>query len=245
MMKKRSHLIVLFTILALALSACSVTIFHGSGNIITETRVITDFHGVDLTALGDLSIQQGEKDELRIQADDNLMHHIISEVHDGILTISFDDNKWSNFYTSSESIKFYLTVKDLDAIQFSGAGKITVEDVSSPTLSVSLNGVGSIYIENVTADSLNINLSGAGDLSVDGIVTNQNINLSGVGSYHAADLDSQSATITLSGAGSATIWVEDSLDVHISGIGSVGYFGDPHVIKSISGLGSLIEKGTK
>ncbi len=244
-MKKQTRFIILLILLAVASSACSVTVFHGSGNIINETREVSGFHGVELTALGNLSIQQGDQEELRIQADDNLMHHIISEVRDGILIISFDDNKWSNFYTSSESIKFYLTVKNLDAIQFSGAGKITVEDVSSPTLSVSLNGVGSIYIENVTTDNLNINLSGAGDLSVDGIVTNQNINLSGVGSYHAADLDSQSATITLSGAGSATIWVEDSLDVHISGVGSVGYFGNPHITKSISGLGSLVEKGTK
>jgi hypothetical protein len=244
-MKKQTRFIVLSMIMAIALSACSVTVFHGSGNIINETREVSGFHGVALTALGDLSIQQGDKEELRIQADDNLMHHIVSEVHDGILMISFDDNKWSNFYTSSESIKFYLTVKDLDAIQFSGAGKVSVENVSSPTLSVSLNGVGSIYIENVTTENLNINLSGAGDLSVDGTAANQNINLSGVGSYHAADLESQSATITLSGAGSATIWVRDSLDVHISGVGSIGYFGEPLITKSISGLGSLTEKGTK
>jgi hypothetical protein len=244
-MKKQTHFILLIMILAFALSACSVTVFHGSGNIITETREVSGFHGVELTALGDLSIQQGDKEELRIQADDNLMHHIISEVHDGILTISFDDNKWSNFYISVESIKFYLTVKDIDAVQFSGAGKISVEDLTTPNLSVSLNGVGSIYIENVNTDNLNVNLSGAGDLSVDGVAANQNVNISGVGSYHAADLESQDATITLSGAGSATIWVHDSLDVHISGVGSVGYFGEPQITKSISGLGSLTDKGTK
>ncbi len=244
-MKKQIHFILIFVILAFALSACSVTVFHGSGNIISESRDVSGFHGVELTALGDLFIQQGDKEELRIQADDNLMQHIISTVHDGILTISFDDNQWSNFYTSGESIKFYLTVKDLDAIHFSGAGKISVEDVVSPNLSVSLNGVGSIYVENISTDNLNVNLSGAGDLSVDGVASNQNVNISGVGSYHAADLQSQSATITLSGAGSATIWVHESLDVQITGVGSVGYFGDPRITKSVSGLGSLMDKGTK
>ena len=43
--------------------------------------------------------------------------------------------------------------------------------------------------------------------------------------------------------GSAVVWVENTLDVNVSSVGSVTYFGDPEVTQNISGLGSVNSKG--
>jgi len=100
-------------------------------------------------------------------------------------------------------------------------------------------------LSHLTADKLTVQLSGAGSLNADGAVTSQDINLSGVGSYSAADLKSITASVSLSGVGSATVWVINTLDVTVSGAGSVGYFGEPQITKNVTGLGSLVNKGTK
>ena len=67
----------------------------------------------------------------------------------------------------------------------------------------------------------------------------QEIELSSVGTYSAGGLESARARIALSGAGTATLWVTEELDVDISGVGSVDYYGDPVVAPEISGLGRL------
>jgi hypothetical protein len=230
---------------ALFLGACSVNVTHGSGHIITEDRSVSGFHAVELTALGDLTITQGDKESLSVQADDNLMKLIHTDVVNGVLKISFDGSVWSSYYVSGESIKFHLTVINLDDLRFSGAGKITVENLKTTDLSATLNGAGTLSLDNLSVDQLTVQLAGAGSLNADGKTTSQTINLSGVGSYQAADLQSTNATISLSGLGSATLWVVDNLDVQISGAGSVSYFGEPTIVKNITGLGSLVNSGTK
>jgi hypothetical protein len=235
----------LFLIGTIVLSACSISVVEGSGHIITENRDVSGFHAVKLSALGDLTITQGSAESLSIQADDNLMKLIRTEVVNGVLEISFDNNAWTTYYLSGESIKFDLTVINLDSISFTGAGKITVENLNVPNLSTSLTGAGSMALSHLTTNKLTVQLSGAGSLTADGTVTSQEINLSGVGSYQAADLQSTDASVSLSGVGSAIVWVTNTLDVTVSGAGSVGYYGEPVVTKNITGLGSLVNKGTK
>jgi hypothetical protein len=242
---KLKHLSLFFLIGAVVLSACSISVVEGSGHIITENRSISDFHAVKLSAFGDLTITQGTSESLTVQADDNLMKLIRTEVVNGVLEISFDNNTWTTYYMSGESIKFDLTVVNLDSISFAGAGKITVTNLNVPELSTSLTGAGSMSLSHLTAEKLAVQLSGAGSLNADGTVSTQEINLSGVGSYSAADLKSTDASVSLSGVGSATVWVTDTLDITVSGAGSVGYYGEPQITKNVTGLGSLVNKGTK
>ena len=208
----------------LVLTACSLTIITGSGKIITEERVVTGFHGVEMTAYGNLQISQGDAESLVIQGDDNLVRHMTTEVKNDILVIRFDDN-YGNIYKATEPVEFTLVVKEIDQITFSGAGKIITEDLVVETLAVSLSGAGDIEIEDLTAANLSVSLSGAGDIEVDnltaenlsvalsgagnfnlsGLATNQSITLSGVGNFNAEDLESQTGTVILTGAGNATV----------------------------------------
>jgi len=47
------------------------------------------------------------------------------------------------------------------------------------------------------------------------------------------------------GRGAAVVWATQNLDVNISGVGSVSYYGDPTVTQVISGLGSVQHLGDK
>jgi predicted small secreted protein len=241
---KKIFLISLIVFAMLSLAACSFTVIQGSGHVITDERIISDVHGVDLSAYGELNIKQGTTESFTIQGDDNITPHIISEVRNGILYIQFDD-KWGSFYRSSEPIQFNLTVKNIDTISFSGAGSIKSNDLTADSLTISLSGAGDIEFNNLQVNNVDVNLSGAGNVHLTGATVSQKITLSGVGNYNTQDMSSKSATISLTGAGNATVWVSDTLDVHISGAGSVSYYGQPQITKEISGLGSLRPKGDK
>lgn len=241
---KKITLISIVLVALISLSACSFTVINGSGHVITEERTVSGIHGVDLSAYGELNITQGNTESFSIQGDDNIVPHIISEVRNGILFIQFDD-KWGSWYRSSETIQFNLTVKNIDTITFSGAGSIKSTGLNANTLAISLTGAGDVEISNLQVNTVDVHLSGAGNVHLTGKAVTQKLSLSGVGNYNTEDMKSQIASISLTGAGNATIWVTDSLDVHVSGAGSVSYYGQPQVTKEITGLGSINQKGEK
>jgi len=234
------HILVVFFLIAI-ISVTSVScnwtigLVRGSGDIETEERDVSDFHEVHLSGTGDLIITQGEKESLVIEADDNVIPLIETEVSMEILTIGF--KRGYNFVPTSD-IKFYLTVKELDEILLSGAGSVICGDFDAGELEIGISGAGDIDFR-LNADVVRVNSSGAGDINLSGTVDRQEINLSGAGKYDAGDLESRECDITVSGAGSATVNVSQELDINISGVGSVNYKGSPDIQQKITGLGRI------
>jgi hypothetical protein len=106
-------------------------------------------------------------------------------------------------------------------------------------------GTGSISIGALTATDLVVNADGTGNIELAGKVVNQELDLTGTGDYDAPDLESQTATVSVTGTGGVVIWVLDSLDVEITGISKLSYYGNPEVTQNITGTGSLTSLGDK
>ncbi len=229
--------IALISIIVLFTVSCkwSVGVVRGSGNIITEERDVSDFSRVHLSGTGDLIISQGDEESLVIEADDNVIPLIETDVFGGELTIRF---KRGYSFVPNSSMKFYLTVKELDKISLSGAGSISGENFEAEELEFEISGAGDIDFD-INAETVEVYLSGAGDISLSGEVERQKIRLSGAGKYDGEDLESKLCDITVSGVGDATVNVSEELDVNISGIGNVNYIGSPRVEQKISGLGKI------
>jgi Putative auto-transporter adhesin, head GIN domain len=188
----------------------------GSGNVKTESRNVSGFQAVSLSGVGNLTIDQNGTESLTVEAEDNLLPYIQTDVQGNRLIIGSKDNTSLN---PTKPINYRLTVKDLNSIDLSGAGKITGADINTPKLMV--------------------NVSGAGDITLTGKADSQDINLSGAGNYHGDNLAGKDVKITTSGAGSAVVQVSDTLDATVSGAGAVRYIGDPQVKQNVSGAGSV------
>jgi hypothetical protein len=71
------------------------------------------------------------------------------------------------------------------------------------------------------------------------------INLSGSSGFDGGDLEIQDLTITCNGGGNAMVWVEDSLDVNLSGGSTLEYYGDPDILRQdLSGGSNLKALGS-
>lgn len=220
-----------------------VGVVRGSGNVVEEERQVSGFTGVALGGIGDLTIEVGEEETLRIEAEDNLLGYIETEVRDGTLRIQSRDKV---NLKPKRSIRFYVTVKELDTIVLSGLGDIEVPDLETSRFAVRISGMGDVKAGELNADRLDGIISGMGDLEIaGGQVEAQNIIISGVGEYRAGDVRSDAVEITTSGVGSATVWATETLDVLISGSGSVNYYGTPRIDFSRSGSGTLNSLGDR
>jgi hypothetical protein len=213
-----------------------------------ETRIFSGLTGVHQKGVGVMLITQGDKDELRIEADPEIRSRIITEVKDGVLVIRHDHDfvDWMRLWTKSlDPLRFFLTLKDIRTIKLSGAGTIKAPSVKGDTLELINSGAGAQTIENLDVRTFKAELSGAGSMEMAGKVDEQVIKLSGAGSFNGARLESRKTEVKLSGVGSASVWVKESLAVNLSGLGSIEYYGEPQVTEKKTGLGSLKSLGKK
>ena len=229
-MRKRGLIVALVLGLMVTTLACGGIVggpTKGSGTIIKAEKEVSGFSGVTLAAAGNLIIEVGSAEELRIEVDDNLVQQYAADVDSKMLTIKLKDGAQVE---PTEEVNFYLTVKELDTIVLAGAGNVEVESVRAGQFSVELSGAGDIAMAGLNADSLDVEISGAGSLEIEaGWVNEQTVVLSGAGDYMAEGMQCGTASIEITGAGSATVWVATQLEVAGTGTGTVEYVGKPEV----------------
>jgi putative autotransporter adhesin-like protein len=211
----------------------------GSGNVISESRDVGDFTEVVLSGVGQLHIAQTGSESLTIEAEDNIVPLLTSEVRGQRLVLGTEPGA---HFSPKRPIRYTLTVKDLSAIRISGAGNVDVPALGTASLRLELSGAGNLTVTGLAADSLDVSLSGAGSATCAGEVRSQDVRISGAGSYHGDDLASVNARAVISGTGSAQLRVSEQLDARVSGVGSIVYSGNPTLRKSISGVGHVSQR---
>lgn len=236
----RRGFMVLAVVAMLAVTGCGVMPIRtvsGSGNVVSEVRDVEGFDRVTISGIGTLYIEQGEEESLVIEAEDNLLPYLESEVRASTLELGIDTPGLN--LRPTEAIRYHLTVRSLVDVETSGTADIYIESLTTTDLNIGISGLGDVTINTLTADTLRTDVSGSGDVMLAGAVSEQEVHISGLGNYDAGELESDVVEITMSGSASATVWAKESLDVEISGVGDVEYYGSPDIQQQISGLGSL------
>jgi hypothetical protein len=211
----------------------------GSGTAKSVTRPVARFTQVALVGQGSLIVQQTGAESLRIEADDNILPFITSEVSDGRLTLSTNLNRPFNFFLLRTPIKYVLTVKDLSKVNITGSGSVAIDSLSTSQLTLAIDGSGSATLSHLSATTFLANIAGSGDMTLSGQAQQQVITIDGSGSYHGANLASDQANITINGSGNVSVSVMSMLTIHIAGSGDVRYCGNPTIEQDVSGSGSI------
>jgi Putative auto-transporter adhesin, head GIN domain len=205
--------------LAVVISACSSTTgsaVTGSGNLRTESRDVGGFSTIELTGSGNVIIEQTGTESLSIEAEDNLLPDLTSDVSSGTLELGTTEG---TDLQPTLPITYRVTVHDLAGLQMSGSGSVTAA--------------------GITTSAISIDISGSGDVTLAGTADDQTVTISGSGNYRAGDLATRNSTAAISGSGTITVDASDVLEAEISGSGDVSYIGDPQISQDISGSGEL------
>jgi hypothetical protein len=220
--------------LVFILTACAFGI-EGSGKIATETRTVEKFSGVELKNAANVFITQGETQEVKIEAEDNLIQHITTKVKNNELIIDCEEN-----ITSHEPINVYITVKEICLLELSGSGNITTKnEISCDHLTLHLGGSGEMKVA-LKSQSLKATLSGSGNMNLSGSVSESDLRINGSGNVNAQKMKSFTSSVNISGSGNTKVDVGNELNVNISGSGNVQYVTEPAKINTkITGSGEV------
>lgn len=211
----------------------------GSRKIESETRQLDGFDAISIRYPGEFVVKQGKEPSVTIEADDNLLSQLTTDIRGGTLVIENGEERYSRRVRPSRDVKITITVTDLSEIGFSAAGTLVVDGLKTDSLELKLSGAGDARLKDLDVNTLTATLSGAGKITLDGKADDVRVIISGFGDFNGANLQSLTAEVQISGAGSATLRVQDELTARVSGAGTVNYYGDPKITQSISGAGAV------
>ncbi|WEK35733.1 MAG: DUF2807 domain-containing protein [Candidatus Pseudobacter hemicellulosilyticus] len=229
--------------LLLAFSSLYLTACHfsgdsvkGNGHVVTEDRNVPGFEGVRSSGSSDLYVSEGAQ-SLKIEAEENLLPYIETEVRDGILRIGVRDNTWMR---TTKDVKIYISAPTFKVIRSSGSGDIIGQSrISNPDrIEVGVAGSADINLE-VDAPELESEIAGSGNVDLKGVTRNLKAKISGSGNIRAGELQTENTEIRIAGSGDATVFASVKLDVRITGSGSVKHKGGAQVNTHVTGSGSV------
>ena len=216
----------------------------GSGHVIAQEREVTEFSSIQVDYPAQVIVQQGDRQSVLVEAEDNLLPALKTQVHSGVLEVVYESSSRKHI-NPTEPVKIMIVVKDLNEMNLTSAVDLVIEGFQAEDLKLSLSGAGNARLTNVSLRNLSVSLSGAGSMSATGTADILALDIRGLGGFNGKQLHGQSANVALSGAGSATLWVDDQLDAQISGAGTVNYYGSANVSQHIYGLGNVTHLGAK
>ncbi len=235
------HLRALVLVLAAGLLAsCSFggkNIITGSGNVITENRIVGVFTRLVVSCTADVQITQGGPQTVSIEGEDNIVRLIDTSVSGGTLTIDIQSDTG---FSTTKPLVVFITVPEIESIRASGSGNVVMAKWSTSSANLETTGSGNITIDDLATDSLTARLSGSGDIILNGgSAVSEKINASGSGKFNGELVPSKRAEATTTGSGSITIWVSDTLAASTSGSGDIQYYGSPQLSEHITGSGAV------
>jgi hypothetical protein len=206
--------------------------------VITEQRAVSEIAEVEFTMSGQLVIEQNGSEALTIEADDNIVPLITTDMTGNKLTIT---TKPKTSFNTRNQIHFRLSVKNLNSIQSTGSGDTRMDSWNAANAKLEATGSGSMDMSGISTGSIAVLISGSGAIAASGKAPTQDVTLIGSGRYDGRQLESASANVAVSGSGDALVKVSDSLDAKVSGSGSVRYIGNPRVITHDTGSGQIVQ----
>ena len=222
-------------LLAAALALCGLA----AATVHAERREypVSNIGAVSTSIPLDLEIIQDDSESLVLEDDDGQLAEVAVTM-DGRTVRIQSRNRSTNW---KRSVKGVMHLKRLESIHLAGTGSVTSASIRADDLRATISGSGKIRLRRLDAKDVKVIVSGAGNIDLgSGRVENLNVSVTGAGDVHAGKLRSDDGKVSISGAGTTTLWPEKTLNVHITGVGSVKYYGDPQIVeKHVAGVGSV------
>ena len=233
--------VIALVFLALLLINCSKgQVVVGSSNIISQEKQLSAYDRIEVLGSYDVIFTDGEVGKIKINAPDNILPLIQTEVSDGLLKIDTGKNR----YKVKEPIIIYVPVDSrLKQVDIKGSADIYSEkNLETKTLNVGIYGSGDARLA-VDVSSLALEVVGAGDIRVGGKTDNLSININGSGDVEVPNLKAEKAVININGSGDVSAYVTEDVDISIAGAGDVTVKGNPKKVKQkINGSGGVSVK---
>lgn len=225
-----------------ALLSCNNQHHHtinGSGNLITQKRDIQDnFKKIEVSSAIEVIVEQTDKTEVFVEAEDNLQKSITTKVRNGILFISRENGNYSSHKTQKVFIKTPL-IEELSA---NSASSIKTKNTLKGE-NINLNASSAAKIEaQLSIDNIKANSSSASKIDIEGMALNLEVEATSASKIDAEDLLVNTITAQSSSGSKISIHPIVSLKADASSGGKIEYNNNPKQIEKSTSSGGDISQ---
>jgi Putative auto-transporter adhesin, head GIN domain len=229
---------ILGTVIAIGSVSCKKDVI-GDGPIITKSRTVQPFTGIDLRMNGTVNYRKAAEYSLEVTAKESIHPILETLVIDNKLVIRYKNGKT---YDADESIRINVSGPTVNALLTNTSGSINVaSDLEPGSLLLRSSGSGNIYLQKVITGSIDAESTQSGHIYASGGSTaTAKLKTDGSGKIDLSAIAAKSVTTRIIGSGDIKVRASENLDVTIIGSGSVYFTGYPFITTHISGSGRLV-----
>ncbi|MCQ0110004.1 Putative auto-transporter adhesin, head GIN domain [Zhouia amylolytica] len=234
--------VLVVAILSILLSSCQFDLNLGSGekgngNVVNEDRVASEsFTIVDASEGLDVVIIQGDNTSVKVEADENIINLIQTEISNNRLKI----------HTSSpvgwaKSKKVIVTLPIVTALESSSGADIEVEgELNSDHIKLDASSGSDIHV-TLKANKVEASTSSGADIKIYGSTESLYANASSGSDIKASNLTALNAYAKASSGADISVNCTELLDAKSSSGGDIHYDGNPKVIDKKGSFGGDIQ----
>lgn len=210
---------------------------EGNGKIVKVKRTLDQsFDKIFISRGIELIIEQADENKMRIETDENIQDHIITEIIDNNLKIYTDTSLYSNTH-----VKIYLNFQDLKEIHASSNSYVLNNKAFKiENLKLKTSSNASLKIK-VIAKDLKTEASSGSQILLEGSTNNISAEASSGSHINAEELSSINASAKASSGGEINFNTVDTLKAKASSGGDITYLSTPSKIEKKTSSGGTIK----
>jgi len=238
-MKQKILTILSFIFVTAFFSSCILgPSVRGNGNVIEEQRKTGSFDEIKVSRGMNVYISQGDVQKIVVEADENLMDYIETNIEGNALKVTTSAN-----IRNSKSKKVFVTVTDISNIHATAGSNIFSEtEISANDLEVSSTAGSNIKL-SVSVKNLDVSASAGANIMLEGQAENATEKASAGSNIKSEDLTVKDCSAHVSSGANIWVKVTGEMEGKASSGGNVFYYGEPASIDSeTSSGGNIIKK---
>jgi hypothetical protein len=207
-----------------------------------RTYSVTSFDSVRVVGPHTVIVETGRGVSARASGSTEAMDRVSVSVQGRVLQIRNNGNAWGGWpgqKVSANQLTIRITTPAMQGIAFTGSGKLDVDQMKGPRISIVSNGAGSVRVGQVETDQLSVTLSGPGSISIGGRAAQAQVTLQGSGTLAAEALKTTDLKLVVQGSASATIGASRSAKVTSTGSSPITIIGHPACVVNAVGAGEV------
>ncbi len=204
-------------------TSCVFNGLSGNGNVKSEKRdVSANFTGIHVSQGIDVYLTTNNAAAISVEADENIIDLIKTEVEDGVLNIYLSKQVWH-----SKARRVYVSAPVINKIATSSGASVRFENTLKADKLSLKSSSGSDIRAKVDVTDLSCKASSGADIRISGITKNFEVSASSGSDIKAYDLESEYANAHASSGADIKMYTTKSISIKTSSGGDVNYKGNP------------------
>ncbi len=208
----------------------------GSRNVISQERNLSGFDAVEVSGGLEVILIQQSGFSLTVEADDNILDQIITEVRGKRLFLRTEGS-----IINAKQMRITVGMPTLTALSASGGTLVKTQGRwETDEFQVATSGGSNVTMSTIKAGTVRMATSGGSLIKISGETDEFVLAGSGGSRIDADQLRAQNVEASSSGASSISVYAARSITANASGASSLSYDGRPEQVRVKAGMASSV-----